>query len=152
MSVELKNSIIMDRPKSVPLGADTELFRFPVTLDPGQRLVRLSVFGGLFFDNSFGKVVTKTFLQAFGLVKPTSDVYHKVVIVTGGIMGIFVSNDPTEFITKVTGGQKEIVISINLNLVDPPWPPGGGVDLCTTGNMLTADYAWQAVLEDLGPA
>jgi hypothetical protein len=47
MSVELIASVVLNGILNAPVDVDTEVFRFPATLDSGNRLIRLSLSGGI---------------------------------------------------------------------------------------------------------
>jgi hypothetical protein len=115
--------------KLCPGAVDTEIFNFTAYMEPGSRLIRLSLSGGCSdFSNS-------TFLlKTLGLVR-------QYAASQGLYPGTRVPGIPAQFVTMVNslGQYMQFIISVYST-----------VDINLTG--YDSSYPWQVVVEDLGPS
>jgi hypothetical protein len=126
-----------------PNNVDTELFKFPASLDPGPRLVRLSVTGSIIQDTTNTGISINASIKALGLIVPVPN-FGKVQ----GLNSIFSPSGSIEIVASILGGHQELVV---LFTPYPSPPPGASPDYTLCGvNGTESKYAWQAVLEDLG--
>lgn len=130
--VNLVSWIRMPNDVTAPIGVDTEIFRWPAILEPGSRLIRLSV-GGAVMASSI-EWLPSIELRTLGLVRYTSSFFRLAPPLGPYAPGAGL----IEFVANITGGQREFII----------WARPSVEDLTLLG--VGSDDGWQATLEDLG--
>lgn len=131
-------------PNDIPfqLGVETEVFRFPVELEPGSHLIRFSLSGSVF----------GSLQSTFGLIKVNDIIYYTTFNYTifppplsePEYQGIFAFT-PINWIVNVDDDPRDITVSMNIINLYGPVPTG--LRLC--GEESSPFYAWQVTIEKL---